>query len=129
MSSLCTKWNFSSFEDLAANIRMGTLTSPNEIVPDQIDRAIETVVPGAARSKTPAGPPMFTCAAARLQLRRGILWLLHLTGVGRSRPAKAGLARCEDGVVPVDNPVDRVDNADGCVSRSAPERRRRAARA
>jgi len=65
------------------NIRTGTLTSPKEIVPDQIDRGIDTVVPGSAGSKTGASPLMFTSSGPGLQHRRENLRLLHLTGVGR----------------------------------------------
>src|SRR3954453_2090638 len=53
MSSLWTKWNFSSFDCVALNMRTGTETSPNEIVPDQIERAaMHPWYPGRRGSET-----------------------------------------------------------------------------
>jgi hypothetical protein len=38
MSRRSRKWNLSSFDSVAENIRTGTETSPKEMTPDQIER-------------------------------------------------------------------------------------------
>jgi hypothetical protein len=45
---LWRKWNLSSFDSVAVNMRTGMLTRPNEIVPVQIERAIPRVLPARA---------------------------------------------------------------------------------
>src|SRR6266540_11025 len=51
-SSLWRKLKRSSFDSVAVNMRTGTLTSPNEIVPRQIDRvAMATCSPARAGRK------------------------------------------------------------------------------
>src|ERR687886_157360 len=74
-SSLWRKWNFSSFDSVAVNIRTGMLTRPNEIVPDQIERATSAVVPRAPRFRPAAD------GATPLQTRvRPARKLLHPAG-------------------------------------------------
>ncbi len=49
-SRLSRKWNFSSFDSVAVNIRTGTETSPKEMTPVQIERGTPGSFPQAART-------------------------------------------------------------------------------
>src|SRR5919199_5053821 len=72
-SSLWRKWNLSSFDSVAVNIRTGTLTSPKEIVPLQIDRGMGRGVPGfqSSRTRQHTGSKTDACRSKGFSTQRG----------------------------------------------------------
>src|SRR5215211_8750172 len=106
MSRRSRKWNLSSCDDVAVNIRTGTDTRPNEITPLQIGRATSRCLSTAAPRKTgvsgsPRGAPVPTT-------------FLHLTGgQGARGPRSAGLGVFtfpQQTEPAVEKPVDTGEN-------------------
>src|SRR5581483_7995154 len=101
-----TKWKRSSFDWVAGNIRTGTLTSPNEMVPLQMGRGgMAASSPlGEAWKRPGLGPGRAEKGSSRFSTQRGVTAL----GAGFT-----GLEPCSGRLQAVsfagDKPVDAVD--------------------